>query len=56
MSAKKKKRRTRKPMSWMNIVALILMGCAIFAYLATLDESDPRALPGAETELGAGAP
>ena len=56
MSKKKKKGRSRKPMGWMNVVALILMACAIFAYLATLDESDPAALPGAETEFGAGVP
>ena len=47
MSAKKKRQKAKKKTSWMNIIALILMLGAIFGYLATLDESDPEALPNA---------
>jgi hypothetical protein len=31
--------------SWRTYLALALMLLAIFAYVATLDESDPEALP-----------
>ncbi|MFP6660146.1 MAG: hypothetical protein VCB78_01645 [Myxococcota bacterium] len=35
------------------IVGLVLMLAAIFSYVATLDESDPEALPVAEGSWGA---
>jgi len=41
-----------KKKSWVNIVALILMLAAIFAYVATLDEGDPEALPNAAGQVG----
>ena len=40
-----------KKISWVNIVALILMLAAIFAYVATLDEGDPEALPNAAGQV-----
>jgi len=46
--AKKKK----KKKTWVNIVALIMMLAAIFAYVATLDEGDPEALPNAAGQVG----
>ena len=63
MSAKKhKKKRKRhaspgkKKTNWVNIVALVLMLGAIFAYVATLDEGDPAALPTAENAVTPEAP
>ena len=44
MSAKKKT-------SWVNIVAFVLMLGALFAYVATLDEADPEALPNAVNQV-----
>ena len=41
----------KKKMSWVNIVALVLMLAAIFAYVATLDEGDPEALPNAAGQV-----
>ena len=40
-----------KKTSWVNIVALVLMLAAIFAYVATLDEGDPEALPTAAGQV-----
>ena len=56
MSAKKKRQKAKKKTRWMNIIALILMLSAIFGYLATLDESDPEALPIAEGAMNNEAP
>ena len=41
----------KKKTSWVNIVALVLMLAAIFAYVATLDEGDPEAIPNAEGQI-----
>ena len=39
---------------WTVYVALAVMLAAIFAYVASLDEADPVALPQAEEVLGEG--
>ena len=41
----------KKKTSWVNIVALVLMLAAIFAYVATLDKGDPEAIPNAEGQI-----
>ena len=51
-----KKAGPRKPISWVNIVALLLMLAAIFGYLVTIDESDPEALPAAAGGMSEEAP
>ena len=63
MPTKKHKKRgkghgtpAKKKTSWVNIVALVLMLCAIFAYVATLDEGDPEAIPNAEDTLNSESP
>jgi len=58
MSAHKKKKKTppKKQMSWVNIIALVLMLGAILGYLVTLDESDPEALPSAAGGMSDEAP
>lgn len=63
MSAKKHKKKrkhhaspAKKKTNWVNIVALVLMLGAIFAYVATLDEGDPAALPNAEDAVNPEAP
>jgi len=38
--------------SWRTMVAVALMLAALFAYLASLDEADPEALPEAAEQLG----
>ena len=38
------------------IVGVVLMLAAIFAYVGSLDESDPDAAPAAIEEAGGGAP
>jgi hypothetical protein len=43
-------------MNWKTIVALVLMGLAIFAYVTSLDESDPDALPQAADDLESPTP
>ena len=54
--ASKKRQKAKQKMSWVNIIALVLMLAAIFSYLATLDESDPEALPNAEGAMNNEAP
>ena len=62
---RKKKRRkgkhrqatpAKRGMRMMNIIALALMLAALFGYLATLDESDPEALPVAAGAMSDDAP
>lgn len=42
----------RKRKTWQMALAVAIMLAAILAYLTTLDESDPRALPDAVEPLG----
>ena len=63
MAANKHKKRranrakpAKKKTNWVNVLALILMLGAIFAYVATLDEGDPDALPSAEGQGEVEAP
>jgi hypothetical protein len=39
-----------------GIVAVVIMLAAILAYIASLDDSDPDAMPAAVEDAGAGAP
>jgi len=41
---------------WILVVGAALMLAAIFSYVATLDESDPEALPESAEELDPGLP
>lgn len=41
----------RRRKNWQLIVAIALMLAAMFAYLASLDEADPEAVPEAEQQL-----
>ena len=43
-------------LSWRVLAAVALMLAAIFAYVASLDESDPQALPDAAEEVERGSP
>jgi hypothetical protein len=38
--------------NWRAVVAVVLMLAAMLAYLTTLDEADPEALPEATEQLG----
>jgi hypothetical protein len=38
--------------NWRTVVAVVLMLAAMLAYLASLDEADPEALPEAAEQLG----
>ena len=40
-----------RPKTWQLIVAIGLMLAAIFAYVASLDEADPEALPEAAEQI-----
>lgn len=40
-----------RPKTWQLIAAVVLMLAAIFAYVASLDEADPEALPEAAEQV-----
>ena len=44
----------RRRIGWRLVVAVGLMLAAIFAYVASLDEADPEALPDAAEQVEAG--
>lgn len=42
---------SNRPKTWQLIVAIGLMLAAIFAYVASIDEADPEALPDATEQI-----
>ena len=42
---------SNRPKTWQLVVAVVLMLAAILAYVASLDEADPEALPQAAEQL-----
>ena len=42
---------TSRPKTWQLVAAVVLMLAAIFAYVASLDDADPEALPDAAQEV-----
>ena len=55
MSKKHKKHKSR-PLGWRAIVTVVIMLAAMFAYVASIDESEPSALPNALAPTDADAP
>jgi len=41
----------KRPKTWHLVAAVVLMLAAIFAYVASIDEADPDALPGAAEQI-----
>ncbi len=54
--AKKRKKQKSRPLGWRTVVAVAIMLAAMFAYVASIDESEPEALPNAMAPDDAEAP
>ena len=54
--AKKGKKHKSRPIGWRAIVTVVIMLAAMFAYVASIDESEPSALPNAMMSDDAEAP
>ena len=54
--AKKRKKKKSRPLGWRTVVAVAIMLAAMFAYVASIDESEPEALPNAVAPDDAEAP
>lgn len=52
----KKKRKKGRPIGWRTVVVVAIMLLAMFAYVASIDESEPEALPNAVAPEDAEAP